>query len=72
MHLLPRSLFGRLTLVLLTGLTATVFLSAGVHLRERGRVVYEAIHGDPLRGLSASFNSSMHWRQPSASACYPC
>ena len=46
MHLLPRSLFGRLTLVLLTGLTATVFLSAGVHLRERGRVVYEAIHGD--------------------------
>lgn len=46
MHLLPRSLFGRLTLVLLTGLTATVLLSAAVHLRERGRVVYEAIHGD--------------------------
>jgi signal transduction histidine kinase len=46
MHLLPRSLFGRLTLVLLTGLSATVLLSAGVHLRERGRVVYEAIHGD--------------------------
>lgn len=46
MHLLPRSLFGRLTLVLLTGLTATVLLSATVHLRERGRVVYEAIQGD--------------------------
>lgn len=46
MRLLPRSLFGRLTWVLLTGLTATVLLSAGVHLRERGRVVYEAIQGD--------------------------
>ena len=46
MRLLPRSLFGRLTLVLLTGLTATLLLSAGVHLHDRGRVLYEAIHDD--------------------------
>jgi signal transduction histidine kinase len=45
-RLLPKSLFGRLTLVLLTGLTATLLLSAGVHLHDRGRVLYEAIHGD--------------------------
>lgn len=46
MRLLPRSLFGRLTLVLLTGLTLTVLLSAGVALRDRGQVLYEAIHRD--------------------------
>ncbi|WP_201066321.1 ATP-binding protein [Thiorhodovibrio winogradskyi] len=46
MQLLPRSLFGRLTLVLLTGLTTTMLLSASVHLRERGRIVHEAIQGD--------------------------
>ena len=38
MRLLPRSLFGRLTLVLLSGLTVTVLLSAGVQLRERGQI----------------------------------
>ena len=48
MRLLPKSLFGRLTVVLLTGLTATVLLSAGVHLHDRGRVIYEAIHGDVI------------------------
>jgi signal transduction histidine kinase len=48
MRLLPKSLFGRLTLVLLTGLTATLLLSAGVHLHDRGRVLYEAIHGDVI------------------------
>lgn len=46
MRLLPGSLFGRLTLVLLTGLTATVLLSAGVQLRDRGQIHYEAIHSD--------------------------
>ena len=46
MRLLPKSLFGRLTLVLLTGLTVTLLLSAGVHLHDRGRVLYQAIHGD--------------------------
>jgi signal transduction histidine kinase len=46
MRLLPKSLFGRLTLVLLTGLTATVLLSAGLHLHDRGRILYEAIHND--------------------------
>jgi signal transduction histidine kinase len=48
MRLLPRSLFGRLTLVLLTGLTATLLLSAGVHLHDRGRVLYEAIHDEVI------------------------
>jgi signal transduction histidine kinase len=48
MRLLPRSLFGRLTLVLLTGLTATLLLSAGVHLQDRGRVLYAAIHDDVI------------------------
>jgi len=48
MRLVPRSLLGRLTLVLLTGLTATLLLSAGVHLHDRGRVLYEAIHDDVI------------------------
>jgi len=48
MRVLPRSLFGRLTLVLLTGLTVTVLLSAGVQLRDRGQVIYEAIHHDVI------------------------
>jgi signal transduction histidine kinase len=48
MRLLPRSLFGRLTLVLLTGLTATVLLSAGIQLRDRGQIIYEAIHHDVI------------------------
>ena len=48
MRLLPRSLFGRLTLVLLSGLTVTVLLSAGVQLRERGQILYEAIHSDVI------------------------
>ncbi|MCG6942201.1 MAG: HAMP domain-containing protein [Thiohalocapsa sp.] len=48
MRLLPKSLFGRLTLVLITGLGATVLLSAGVHMHDRGRVLYAAIHGDVI------------------------
>lgn len=48
MRLLPKSLFGRLTLVLLTGLTATVLLSAGVQLRDRGQILYKAIHSDVI------------------------
>ena len=46
MSLLPRTLFGRLTLVLLTGLSVTVLLSTGVQLRDRGQVLYQAIHSD--------------------------
>jgi signal transduction histidine kinase len=48
MRVLPRTLFGRLTLVLLTGLTLTVTLSTGVQLRERGQVLYAAIHSDVI------------------------
>jgi len=43
-RLVPKSLFGRLTLVLLAGLTVTVLLSAWVQMRERGQLLYEAIH----------------------------
>ncbi len=48
MRLPPRSLFGRLTLVLLSGLTATVLLSAGVQLRDRGHILYQTIHSDVI------------------------
>ncbi len=48
MHLLPKSLFGRLTLVLLAGLTATVLLSAGVQMYDRGRIIYETVHSDVI------------------------
>jgi signal transduction histidine kinase len=47
-RLIPRSLFGRLTLVLLTGLTLTVLLSAGVQMRDRGRILYEAMRQDVI------------------------
>jgi signal transduction histidine kinase len=46
MRLLPKSLFGRLTLVLLAGLTVTVLLSAWVQMRERGQLLSEAIHSE--------------------------
>lgn len=46
MRLIPTSLFGRLTLVLLTGLTLTLLLSAWVQMRDRGRALYEAMHQD--------------------------
>jgi hypothetical protein len=46
--LIPRSLFGRLTLVLLTGLTLTVLLSAWVQMRDRGRALYEVMHQDVI------------------------
>ncbi len=48
MRLLPKSLFGRLTLVLLVGLTITVLLSAGVQMWDRGRIIYDAIHNDVI------------------------
>lgn len=48
MRLIPRSLFGRLTLVLLTGLILTVLLSAWVQMRDRGRILYEAMHQDVI------------------------
>ena len=49
MRLLPKSLFGRLTLVLLTGLTLTVLLSAWVQMRDRGQIIYQAIHTDLIQ-----------------------
>jgi len=49
MRLLPKSLFGRLTLVLLIGLTATVLVSAWVQMRDRGQIIYQAIHTDLIQ-----------------------
>ncbi len=43
MRVLPRSLFGRLVLVLLTGLVLAQLLSAFILLRDRGQVLYESI-----------------------------
>ncbi len=43
MRLLPRSLFGRLILLLLTGLVLAQFLSVFVLLRDRGQLLYESI-----------------------------
>ncbi len=42
MRLLPRSLFSRLVLVLLAGLTIAQLLSLAIHLRERGELVLQA------------------------------
>jgi signal transduction histidine kinase len=42
-RLLPRSLFGRLVLLLLTGLILTQLVSSFILLRDRGQVLYEAI-----------------------------
>jgi signal transduction histidine kinase len=41
--LLPRTLFGRLVLLLLTGLILTQLLSSFILLRDRGQALYEAI-----------------------------
>jgi hypothetical protein len=46
MPLLPRSLFGRLTLVLLGGLVAAQLLSASILLRDRGRTLYQSVRRD--------------------------
>ncbi len=43
MRLLPRSLFGRLVLVLLTGLVLAQLLSALVLLRDRGQALYQSV-----------------------------
>lgn len=43
MRLFPRSLFGRLILLLLTGLILAQFLTAFVLLRDRGQTLYESI-----------------------------
>ena len=43
MRVLPRSLFGRLVLLLLTGLVLAQLLSAFILLRDRGQVLYESI-----------------------------
>ncbi len=43
MRLLPKSLFGRLVLVLLSGLVLAQLLTAFLLLRDRGQVLYEAV-----------------------------
>ena len=43
MRILPKSLFGRLGLVLLTGLVLAQLLSAFILLRDRGQVLYDAV-----------------------------
>jgi signal transduction histidine kinase len=43
MRVLPRSLFGRLTLVLLLGLVAAQLLSAWFLLRDRGQALYQSM-----------------------------
>ena len=43
MRVLPSSLFGRLVLLLLTGLVLAQLLSAFILLRDRGQVLYESI-----------------------------
>ena len=46
MRWLPRSLFGRLTLILTGGLLMTALLSVGVLMRDRGQLLYQAIRND--------------------------
>ena len=43
MHILPRSLFGRLVLLLLLGLILTQSISAFILLRDRGQLLYESL-----------------------------
>lgn len=43
MRIMPRSLFGRLVLVMLTGLVLAQLLSAFILLRDRGQVLYDAV-----------------------------
>ena len=53
MRLLPRSLFGRLVLVLLTGLVLAQLLSTFVLLRDRGQVIYDAIQENLIARTAA-------------------
>ena len=46
MRILPRSLFGRLVLVMLTGLILTQLLSAFILLRDRGKILYQSMRDD--------------------------
>jgi signal transduction histidine kinase len=48
MRLFPRSLFGRLILVLLTGLILAQFISALVLLRDRGQALYRSVQTDVI------------------------
>ncbi len=48
MRLLPRSLFGRLILVLLTGLILAQLVSALVLLRDRGQTLYRSVQTDVI------------------------
>ena len=49
MRILPRSLFGRLSLVLLAGLVVAQLLSASILLRDRGQTLYHSIRGDLVK-----------------------
>lgn len=49
MRFFPRSLFGRLTLVLLTGLVAAQLLSASILFRDRGQILYGSIRSDSAK-----------------------
>jgi signal transduction histidine kinase len=49
MRILPHSLFGRLTLVLLAGLVAAQLLSASLLLRDRGQTLYQSIRADLVK-----------------------
>lgn len=48
-RLLPRSLFGRLTLILLSGLAFTALLSTSVMLWDRGQTLYQSLRLDLVR-----------------------
>lgn len=42
MRFQPQTLFGRMVLILLGGLVTALLLSAGIHLRERGKMLFRA------------------------------
>jgi signal transduction histidine kinase len=49
----PRSLFGRLLLLLLGGLLLAQLLSAAVQLHDRGQMLYQAVGGDIAQRIAA-------------------
>lgn len=53
MRILPKSLFGRLVVVLLTGLVIAQFLSAYLLLHDRGQTLYQAIQESMITRTSA-------------------
>ncbi|MCP5419842.1 MAG: HAMP domain-containing protein [Gammaproteobacteria bacterium] len=51
--MLPRSLFGRLLLLLLGGLLLTQLLSAVIQFHDRGQILYQAVGGDIAQRIAA-------------------